>query len=172
MGATNRPSGRPSWIGINPCNRSTGWFVPGTPTSRPASPIAASDATSTASGGSGRAPGNALASSRRCPREKCSPWSETPPWRSAGAGKGTRTRPAHWPSNNFRDFSSPPGESGGGVFGDLGGGEVNKGGEIDFGERLIGGGFTVHNPNAVSSCSCGSSFDTGGDAGTAHGCSH
>jgi iron-sulfur cluster assembly protein len=39
-------------------------------------------------------------------------------------------------------------------------------------DSLMGGGFTVHNPNAVSSCSCGSSFDTGGDAGTAHGCSH
>ncbi|MEA2668099.1 MAG: iron-sulfur cluster assembly protein, partial [Chloroflexota bacterium] len=47
-----------------------------------------------------------------------------------------------------------------------------KGAEIDFVDSLMGGGFTVHNPNAVSSCSCGSSFDTGGDAGTAHGCSH
>src|SRR5207249_12164414 len=47
-----------------------------------------------------------------------------------------------------------------------------KGDEIDFVDSLMGGGFTVHNPNAVSSCSCGSSFDTGGDAGTARGCSH
>jgi len=47
-----------------------------------------------------------------------------------------------------------------------------KGAEIDFVDSLMGGGFTVHNPNAVSSCSCGSSFDTGADAGTAHGCSH
>ena len=47
-----------------------------------------------------------------------------------------------------------------------------KGAEIDFVDSLMGGGFTVHNPNAVSSCSCGSSFDTGSDAGTAHGCSH
>ena len=47
-----------------------------------------------------------------------------------------------------------------------------KGAEIDFVDSLMGGGFTVHNPNAVSSCSCGSSFDTGGDAGTARGCSH
>src|SRR5216683_1595965 len=46
------------------------------------------------------------------------------------------------------------------------------GAEIDFVDSLMGGGFTVHNPNAVSSCSCGSSFDTGGDAGTARGCSH
>ncbi len=47
-----------------------------------------------------------------------------------------------------------------------------KGAEIDFVDSLMRGGFTVHNPNAVSSCSCGSSFDTGGDAGTARGCSH
>ncbi len=47
-----------------------------------------------------------------------------------------------------------------------------KGAEIDFVDSLMGGGFTVHNPNAVSSCSCGSSFDTGGDSGTAHRCSH
>jgi iron-sulfur cluster assembly protein len=47
-----------------------------------------------------------------------------------------------------------------------------KGAEIDFVDSLMGGGFTVHNPNAVSSCSCGSSFDTGEDAGTARHCSH
>ena len=28
-----------------------------------------------------------------------------------------------------------------------------KGAEIDFVDSLMGGGFTVHNPNAVSSCS-------------------
>src|SRR4030081_3305717 len=47
-----------------------------------------------------------------------------------------------------------------------------KGAEIDFVDSLMGGGFTVHNPNAVSSCSCGSSFDTGADAGTAPGRRH
>ena len=47
-----------------------------------------------------------------------------------------------------------------------------KGAEIDFVDSLMGGGFTVHNPNAVSSCSCGHSFDTGGDGGTARGCQH
>jgi iron-sulfur cluster assembly protein len=47
-----------------------------------------------------------------------------------------------------------------------------KGAEIDFVDSLMGGGFTVHNPNAVSSCSCGSSFDTGDDAGTSKHCSH
>jgi iron-sulfur cluster assembly protein len=39
------------------------------------------------------------------------------------------------------------------------------GSEIDFVNSLMGGGFTVHNPNAVSSCGCGSSFDTADGAG-------
>ena len=47
-----------------------------------------------------------------------------------------------------------------------------RGAEIDFVDSLMGGGFTVHNPNAVSSCSCGSSFDTGADAGSARRCAH
>ncbi|NWJ47803.1 MAG: iron-sulfur cluster insertion protein ErpA [Chloroflexi bacterium] len=41
------------------------------------------------------------------------------------------------------------------------------GAEIDFVNSLMGGGFTVHNPNAVSSCGCGSSFDTADGAGKA-----
>jgi len=45
-----------------------------------------------------------------------------------------------------------------------------RGAEIDYVDSLMGAGFTVHNPNAVSSCSCGHSFDTGEDAGTAQGC--
>ncbi len=47
-----------------------------------------------------------------------------------------------------------------------------QGAEIDYLNNLMGGGFTVHNPNAVSSCSCGSSFDTGEDGATARRCSH
>src|ERR1700680_2847384 len=39
------------------------------------------------------------------------------------------------------------------------------GSEIDYVDSLMGAGFTVHNPNAVHSCSCGTSFDTGDDAG-------
>ncbi|MCC6793413.1 MAG: iron-sulfur cluster assembly accessory protein, partial [Thermomicrobiales bacterium] len=35
---------------------------------------------------------------------------------------------------------------------------------------LMGGGFTIRNPNAVASCSCGHSFDTGDNAQTSHGC--
>ena len=45
-----------------------------------------------------------------------------------------------------------------------------RGSEIDYVDSLMGAGFTVHNPNAVSSCSCGHSFDTGEDAGQAKAC--
>jgi iron-sulfur cluster assembly protein len=45
-----------------------------------------------------------------------------------------------------------------------------RGSEIDYVNSLMGAGFTVHNPNAVSSCSCGHSFDSGDDAGQAKGC--
>jgi iron-sulfur cluster assembly protein len=45
-----------------------------------------------------------------------------------------------------------------------------QGSEIDYVDSLMGAGFTVHNPNAVHSCSCGHSFDTGEDAGTAKAC--
>jgi iron-sulfur cluster assembly protein len=46
-----------------------------------------------------------------------------------------------------------------------------EGSEIDFVDQLMGGGFTIHNPNAVRSCACGHSFDTGSDAETARSCS-
>jgi iron-sulfur cluster assembly accessory protein len=45
-----------------------------------------------------------------------------------------------------------------------------RGSEIDYVDSLMGAGFTVHNPNAVHSCSCGHSFDTGDDAGSASSC--
>jgi iron-sulfur cluster assembly protein len=44
------------------------------------------------------------------------------------------------------------------------------GAEIDYVNSLMGGGFTVRNPNAVAACACGHSFDTGMNAGTAQGC--
>jgi iron-sulfur cluster assembly protein len=46
-----------------------------------------------------------------------------------------------------------------------------EGSEIDYTNQLMGGGFTIHNPNAVRSCACGHSFDTGSDAETARSCS-
>ena len=47
-----------------------------------------------------------------------------------------------------------------------------QGSEIDYVDTLMGAGFTVINPNAVSGCGCGSSFRTADDAGTARSCSH
>ena len=35
-----------------------------------------------------------------------------------------------------------------------------NGAQIDFVDNLMGGGFHIENPNAVSSCGCGSSFRT------------
>jgi len=42
-----------------------------------------------------------------------------------------------------------------------------QGGEIDFIENMMGGGFTVNNPNATSGCGCGHSFRTDGAAAQA-----
>lgn len=36
------------------------------------------------------------------------------------------------------------------------------GAEIDYVEDLMKSGFTIHNPNAVSSCACGNSFQAAG----------
>ena len=33
-----------------------------------------------------------------------------------------------------------------------------KGAEVDFVDTITGGGFTIKNPNASSTCGCGSSF--------------
>jgi iron-sulfur cluster insertion protein len=33
-----------------------------------------------------------------------------------------------------------------------------KGAEVDFVDNISGGGFTIRNPNAKSTCGCGSSF--------------
>lgn len=51
-----------------------------------------------------------------------------------------------------------------------------EGAIIDFVDSLMGGGFRIDNPNAVSSCGCGSSFRTkdssGASAGGCGSCSH
>jgi len=44
------------------------------------------------------------------------------------------------------------------------------GAQIDYEDSLMGGGFRILNPNAVRSCGCGHSFDTGSDADSARGC--
>jgi iron-sulfur cluster assembly protein len=55
-----------------------------------------------------------------------------------------------------------------------------SGASIDYVDNLMGGGFHIENPNAVSSCGCGSSFRTadapegaeaGGGCGSG-GCGH
>ena len=44
------------------------------------------------------------------------------------------------------------------------------GSEIDYVDSLMGAGFTVNNPNAVSSCGCGHSFKTASGGGEAKSC--
>ena len=44
-----------------------------------------------------------------------------------------------------------------------------RGASIDYVEDIMGSGFKIENPNAVSSCGCGSSFRTKDDAGEAAG---
>lgn len=46
------------------------------------------------------------------------------------------------------------------------------GAEIDYVDSLMGSGFAINNPNAVSSCACGSSFNTDGSASSAGGCAN
>ena len=44
------------------------------------------------------------------------------------------------------------------------------GSEVDYVDSLMGAGFTVNNPNAVSSCGCGHSFKTASGGGDARSC--
>jgi iron-sulfur cluster assembly protein len=46
------------------------------------------------------------------------------------------------------------------------------GSEIDYLDTLMGAGFTVNNPNAVSACGCGSSFKTADSEGSPGACHH
>ncbi|MBI3953235.1 MAG: iron-sulfur cluster insertion protein ErpA [Chloroflexi bacterium] len=46
------------------------------------------------------------------------------------------------------------------------------GASIDYVEGLMKSGFTIDNPNAVSSCACGSSFNTAEGGGQARACGH
>jgi iron-sulfur cluster assembly accessory protein len=47
-----------------------------------------------------------------------------------------------------------------------------QGSQIDYVDTLMGAGFTVNNPNAVSGCGCGSSFRTAEDEGAPRSCAH
>ncbi|EGL81887.1 iron-sulfur cluster assembly accessory protein [Caldalkalibacillus thermarum TA2.A1] len=42
--------------------------------------------------------------------------------------------------------------------------------KIDYKENLMGGGFTIDNPNAIATCGCGTSFRTAEDAGKPEEC--
>jgi len=44
------------------------------------------------------------------------------------------------------------------------------GAEIDYVEDLMKSGFTIYNPNATSSCACGSSFQAADGGGTPRPC--
>ena len=44
------------------------------------------------------------------------------------------------------------------------------GSEVDYLDGLMGAGFTVNNPMAVSTCGCGHSFKTASDGGQARAC--
>lgn len=44
--------------------------------------------------------------------------------------------------------------------------------EVDYVNSLMGGGFSITNPNAVASCGCGHSFRTEDQKGAPAACSH
>jgi iron-sulfur cluster assembly protein len=44
-----------------------------------------------------------------------------------------------------------------------------SGAVIDYEDSIMGGGFKIDNPNAVSTCGCGTSFKTEGNQGAAGG---
>ncbi len=45
------------------------------------------------------------------------------------------------------------------------------GAEIDYVDSMMGAGFKINNPNAASTCGCGSSFRTSNDGGKPGSCS-
>jgi iron-sulfur cluster assembly accessory protein len=47
-----------------------------------------------------------------------------------------------------------------------------EGAEVDYKEDLMGGGFAIKNPNAVSTCGCGHSFQSKDDPAAGHGHQH
>lgn len=47
---------------------------------------------------------------------------------------------------------------------------ILSGTKIDYKQSLMGGGFTIDNPNAIASCGCGSSFKAAKREGTPEEC--
>lgn len=47
---------------------------------------------------------------------------------------------------------------------------ILQGTKIDYKQTMMGGGFTIDNPNAIATCGCGSSFRTATNAGSPEKC--
>lgn len=47
---------------------------------------------------------------------------------------------------------------------------IIEGSTIDYKQNMMGGGFSIDNPNAIISCGCGSSFRTKDKVGTPGDC--
>lgn len=47
---------------------------------------------------------------------------------------------------------------------------ILDGTKVDYKESLMGGGFTIDNPNAIANCGCGTSFRTATKAGAPADC--
>lgn len=47
---------------------------------------------------------------------------------------------------------------------------IIEGTKIDYKQNMMGGGFSIDNPNAIISCGCGSSFRTAENAGAPGDC--
>jgi iron-sulfur cluster assembly protein len=47
---------------------------------------------------------------------------------------------------------------------------ILEGVQIDYKQNMMGGGFTIENPNAIATCGCGSSFRTATNTGTPEDC--
>ena len=74
--------------------------------------------------------------------------------------------------NNFREQDTVIESNGVSVVVDEVSIQYLQGANIDYVDDVMGSGFKVENPNAVSSCGCGSSFRTEGDeaASSESGC--
>ncbi|TLS38846.1 HesB/IscA family protein [Pseudalkalibacillus caeni] len=47
---------------------------------------------------------------------------------------------------------------------------ILEGLKIDYKQNMMGGGFTLDNPNAIANCGCGASFRTATNTGTPENC--
>ncbi|HYB03238.1 MAG TPA: iron-sulfur cluster assembly accessory protein [Nitrososphaerales archaeon] len=73
--------------------------------------------------------------------------------------------------NNAKGDDISWSEGGINVYMDTQSARLMEGAEIDFVETIQGSGLKISNPNAVSSCGCGNSFNTA-EGGHTHGHEH